>query len=105
VGARGESDEHVEVQVPEFLRAIAVLGTYFLQDLARFEPISFGGRQNRMVLAERPEEFSFRRGGGGTPEFGQNHGGVADETTQIFDPLPMAAGAQVVDEDGRIEND
>ena len=105
MGAHGESNEHVEVQVPEFLRGIGVLGTYFFQNLARFEPISFGWRQNRMVLAKRPEEFSFRRSGGATPEFGQNYGRGADETTQVFDPLPMAAGAQVVDEDGRIEND
>jgi len=105
VRARGESDEHVEVQVAEFLRGIAVLGAYFLDDLARFEPISFGWGQNRMVLAECSEEFSFRRGCGATPEFGQNYGGVADETAQVFDPLPVTAGAQMVDEDGRIEND
>ncbi len=97
VRARGEGDEYVEVQVSEFLRGIGVLGTYFFQNLARFEPISFGRRQNRIVLAKGSEEFSFRRRGGATPEFGQNYSRVTNQTAEVFDPLAVAAGAQVVD--------
>lgn len=105
MGAHGESDEHVEVQVTKLIGSVVVLGACFGEDLARFEPIALCRSQNGMVLAERPQKFSFSIGGGAAPQFGQHHGGVAQQAAQILDTLPVAAGAQVVHQHGRIEDD
>lgn len=104
MGAGGEGDEHVEMQVAELFGRKAVFGIHGTQQLARFDPNLLGGRENAVILRQRNEEFAFGGFGCATPEFGQDDRRRADETADRVEPLLMPAGAQMVDEDRRIED-
>ncbi len=78
----GQRDEHVEVQVPELVGIIAVLGPRLGEDLSRLQPVSLGGRQNWMVLAKRPKKLAIGLGCGAPPKFRQNDRRIADQAAE-----------------------
>ncbi len=43
VGSRCQRDEHVEVQVSEFVGSVVMLGAHLGQNLARLQPVPLGG--------------------------------------------------------------
>ena len=101
----GQGDKHIEMQVTELVGGVAMLGAYLCQYLARFQPVSFRGRQKWMILSKRPKKLSIGRCCGATPQFGQDDGRVSDQATQGLDSPPMTTCAQVVDEYRRVKND
>src|SRR6266568_3607554 len=60
VGSRGECNQHIEMQIAQFVRCEAARGTKFPQDLARLQPILFRGDEDGMIFRQRTKEFSFR---------------------------------------------
>jgi hypothetical protein len=57
-----------------------------------------------MVLAQFSQEFPFSWPGGAPPQLGKYYGTRSDETTNRFDSLLMAPGAELIDEDRGVED-
>ncbi len=59
VGAGGEGDEDVEVEVAQFVGREAVVGAHGAEQLAGFEPVTFGGgEQGRLFSSLRRKRCS-----------------------------------------------
>lgn len=72
MGSGGKGDEHVEVQVSEFVGGIAVLGAHFCQHLSRLQPVPFCRRQDGMVSRQGPQELALGNLGGAPPQLGEH---------------------------------
>ena len=67
VRAGGEGDENVEMQVTQFMRLEALIGTDFSQYLARLQPIPSRRSQDWVVSRQSREKLAIRRRLGAPP--------------------------------------
>ncbi len=105
VRPRRERDEHIKMQVAQLVRREPFIRVNFSQYLARFQPILFRGGQDGMIPLQRPQEFPLRWLRGAAPQLRKDDGRCPDQTGHRFDSLLMAAGAEMIDENRRVEDD
>lgn len=67
VGADGEGDQHVEVEIAELARFEASFGIDFCEELAGLEPVVGCGGEGGVVSFEGFENFLIIERGGSTP--------------------------------------
>lgn len=60
MGAGGQGDEDVEMQVAQLARLEPVIGVHRVQDFARLQPIALGGCKDGVVFGESAEELAIR---------------------------------------------
>src|SRR5450631_3519227 len=105
MGAGRERDEYVEMKVAQLARSKTAIRANFSQYLARLQPIFFRGSQGRMIPAEGPQKLPFHRLHDSTPQFGHDHGRIPDDPVQGRDTRPKTAGAYIIDQHRRVEDD
>ena len=103
--AGGERDEHVEMQIAELIRCKTAICANFSQYLPRLQPILFRGSQGWMIPAQGPQKFLFRWLHDSTPQLSHDHGRIPDEAVQGLDSPPIMAGAYIIHQNGRVEDD
>src|ERR1035438_5309723 len=93
------------MQIAELIRRKTAISANFSQYLPRFQPIVFRGSQGRMIPAQGPQKLLFHRLHDSSPQFGHDYGGIADEPVQGLDSPPIMAGAYIIDQNRRVEDD
>src|ERR1019366_1584507 len=105
MGASGECNQHVEVQITQFAWCETASGMNSCQDIARLQPIFFRGSQNWMISRQSAEEFALGNFGSTTPQLRQDNGRGSDQSGDRSDSLLMTSRSQVIDKDGSVEED
>jgi len=93
----GEGDENVEMQVAQFVRLEAVIGTDFGQYLARLQPVLSRRSKDWVVSRQTAEELVLRGSHNAAQQFRKDHRRHSNHAVNGFDPRAVAAGANLID--------
>ena len=67
VGANGQGDQHIEVEIAEFARLEAFMGVDFCKEPAGLKPVAGCGREGGIVSLERFDDLLVVDRGGAAP--------------------------------------
>ena len=105
MGAGGEGDQDVEVQIAQLVRLESLVVMDSCEDLPGLKPVVLGGSEDWPALFNCPDKLPVRFGCCPTPKLRQNNGRVSNPSRSMLEPLSVARCALIVDQNRRVEDD